>query len=81
MGYLNHLTNYIISSQNASARGPPGPPGPQGPAGPPGAIITEAAMVAEFRNLVRGKGKGPKRHLYLYSLVLELFLCYSISIR
>eukprot|EP00794_Sanderia_malayensis_P015152 gene15152-16710_t len=34
-------------------RGPPGPPGPQGPPGPAGAIISEAAMVAEFRNLVK----------------------------
>ena len=27
------------------------------------------------------KGKDPKRHTYFYSLVLELFSCYSISIR
>lgn len=38
---------------NSAAQGPPGPPGPQGPPGPAGAIITEAAMVAEFRNLVK----------------------------
>ena len=27
------------------------------------------------------KGIGPKGHIYFYSLVLEFFLCYSISIR
>ena len=27
------------------------------------------------------QGKDPKRHSYFYSLVLELFLCYSTSIR
>ena len=27
------------------------------------------------------KGIGPKHHTYFYSVVLELFWCYSISIR
>lgn len=33
---------------------PRGPPGPSGPRGPPGAEMTEARLMAKFRDLIRG---------------------------
>lgn len=43
--------------------GPPGPPGPPGPIGPPGAQVTEATMLAEFRNMVQESANRRSRRI------------------
>lgn len=43
--------------------GPPGPPGPRGPIGPPGAQVTEATMMAEFRNMVQESANRRSRRI------------------
>ncbi|XP_048581508.1 adipolin isoform X2 [Nematostella vectensis] len=50
-------------SQGPAVVGPPGPPGPPGPQGPAGAIVTEASMMTEFRNLVRESAEKRSRRL------------------
>ena len=42
---------------------------------------TPASLHSFLLLVTVAKAKGPNRHTYFYSLVLEFFLCYSTSIR
>ncbi|XP_031554452.1 adipolin-like isoform X2 [Actinia tenebrosa] len=77
--FLGHATNSRNSKKGDRGKGkprnktpstkksthpcPPGPPGPPGPQGPAGAVVTEAHMMMEFRNLVRESAQKRSRRL------------------
>ena len=56
--------------------GPMGPPGIQGPPGLPGAQVTTAALMQEFRDVVRGQLDAPQIHLRTIFFSDETFNMY-----
>jgi hypothetical protein len=79
LGKFDLVSLFNLNQKKAAIPCPPGPAGPPGPQGPAGAIVTEAHMMIEFRNLVRGKlNKLIEHHNVNYQIIFYLVLIYVI---